>query len=305
MQQVTDEMASEYQRIFERTTEDPGTAGDEGEENWATLFREWLPPNYQVVTKGRLLASNGAMSPQIDVIVLKPFYPKKLQEKKVWLADGVAAAFECKTTLKAEHISASIDRCKIFKSLFSKRIGTPEKELHSPLIYGILAHSHAWKSEKSNPARNVTSALSTNLKKVDHPSNLIDVVCLSDVGCWTAFRMPFYNAEWNPAAKHELETLFGGTWGVSAGMSAATDASGAPFTPIGAMLGYLTQRMAWNDAAIRDLADYHRLAGLWGSGGGQMRQWPQSVYSTEVIKGINQGKITNAGWNWNEWGMVL
>ena len=33
--QTTDEMASEYQRIRARATEDPGTAGDEGEENWA------------------------------------------------------------------------------------------------------------------------------------------------------------------------------------------------------------------------------------------------------------------------------
>ena len=38
MSQVTDEMASEYQRIHARAEEDPGTAGDEGEENWATLL---------------------------------------------------------------------------------------------------------------------------------------------------------------------------------------------------------------------------------------------------------------------------
>ena len=36
-------------------------------------------------------------SPQIDVLVLKGAYPNKLLNKKVCLAVGVAAAFECKT----------------------------------------------------------------------------------------------------------------------------------------------------------------------------------------------------------------
>jgi hypothetical protein len=35
-------MAEEYDRIQKRATEDPGTAGDQGEENWATLLRNWL-----------------------------------------------------------------------------------------------------------------------------------------------------------------------------------------------------------------------------------------------------------------------
>lgn len=117
MAQITHEMASEYDRIYAKTCDDPGTAGDEGEENWATLLREWLPPAYHVATKGRLISSDGRMSPQIDVLVLKPFYPRKLQEKKVWLANGVAAVFECKTTLRAEHISASAERCQAFKAL--------------------------------------------------------------------------------------------------------------------------------------------------------------------------------------------
>jgi len=36
------------------------------------------------------------------------------------------------------------------------------------------------------------------------------------------------------------------------------------FQPTGGMLACLTQRLAWDDPSIRDLADYYRLAGLWG-----------------------------------------
>ena len=39
MQQVSDEMSTEYHRIQRRAAEDPGTAGDQGEENWAGMLR--------------------------------------------------------------------------------------------------------------------------------------------------------------------------------------------------------------------------------------------------------------------------
>src|SRR5258706_2694249 len=99
MRTLTREMGDEYDRIQKRSLEDPGTAGDQGEENWATVFKDWLPPDYQVVTKGRLLSENGIAGPQVDIIILYPFYPKKLLDKKLYLTAGVAAAFECKNTL--------------------------------------------------------------------------------------------------------------------------------------------------------------------------------------------------------------
>ena len=54
MAQISGEKSAEYQRIRKRATEDSGTAGDQGEENWAELLRDWLPPTYQVVTKGSM-----------------------------------------------------------------------------------------------------------------------------------------------------------------------------------------------------------------------------------------------------------
>src|SRR4051812_7486068 len=101
MSGATIEMAQEYERIQKRASEDPGTAGDQGEENWATFFKEWLPPFFQIVTKSRILSHEGQTSPQVDVLVLSPSYPQALLDKKVYLAGGVAAAFECKVTLRA------------------------------------------------------------------------------------------------------------------------------------------------------------------------------------------------------------
>lgn len=307
MAQVTREMASEYERIFARTAEDPGTAGDEGEENWAQLLREWLPPAYHVETKGRLIAANGAMSPQIDVLVLKPFYPLKLREKKTWLADGVAAVFECKTTLRRDHIAASALRCSKFKSLFARRTGSPFRETRSSLIYGILAHSHSWKAEGSKPGDNVDDALKEALDKASHPIDVIDLVCIADVGCWSSMVTPYYAAEWNPKNASSLQSLFGGDWGpLSALIRAVVDDANQYDTlqPVGAMLAYLTQCLAWEDPSIRSLADYYRLASLWGAGEGVSRAWPQSIFSDEVRKKISSGMITN-GKSWSEWAAGL
>jgi tetratricopeptide (TPR) repeat protein len=71
IRQISAEMCAEYNRIQMRATEDPGTAGDQGEENWAELLREWLPRSFEVVTKGRIISQEGETSPQIDVLVLK------------------------------------------------------------------------------------------------------------------------------------------------------------------------------------------------------------------------------------------
>jgi hypothetical protein len=110
-------IAAEYERIRKRTLEDPGTAGDQGEENWATLLRAWLPPLFRVVTKGRILRIDGAASPQVDVIVVSPAYPNFLLDKKLYLAAGVLAAFECKTTLIASHIRDAVQTSIFVKSM--------------------------------------------------------------------------------------------------------------------------------------------------------------------------------------------
>ena len=125
MQQLSAEMDAEYKHIQKWVTLDPGTAGDQIEENWAEILRGWLPSTYKVVTKGKIIGQNGSMSPQVDVLVLKSIYPERLLNKKLYLAAGVAAAFECKTTLRREHIKKAMKTCVKIKDLYPVREGTP------------------------------------------------------------------------------------------------------------------------------------------------------------------------------------
>ncbi len=307
MRQVSIEMASEYDRIRRRALEDPGTAGDQGEENWASVLRDWLPSTYEVVTKGRIIGEDGGISPQVDVVVLKDVYPKKLLDKKLYLANGVAAAFECKTTLRADHIARAVETGVEIKRLFPARTGTLYRELHAPILYGLLAHSHDWKSPNSRPKDNVTEKLiESDQSYVSHPRESLDLLCVADLGTWaltklallpsdavTRMRQLSYDVPSGPQyAKGIAWTSY-----FSHAMEAVNQEE--TFTPIGCLIAYLSRKLAWGNPSLRQLAEYYPKTGIEGSGGGTVRFWaPPLIYSEEVCAQL-PAQLSRG--QWNEW----
>lgn len=308
MRQISDEMSAEYDRIQKRATEDPGTAGDQGEENWAALLRDWLPRSYEVVTKGRLISQDGRTSPQIDVLVLKGAYPTKLLNKKLYLAAGVAAAFECKTTLKASHIDKAVENCSKIKALYPQRIGTPYKELRTPLIYGLLAHSHSWKGASSTPEANIDSKLAeSDRKHVVHPRFQLDLLCVADLATWTSVANTFLGPRNVPDWNAMEPKYHPNGWATTAfvGHTKQSDQQVPQFTPIGTLVNYLTQKLAWEDPTTRQLADYYRVADIAGSGSGGQRHWPSSIYSDEIRSRVEAGQLVYGLPFWEEWHAVF
>jgi len=307
MQQISAEMAAEYDRIQKRATEDPGTAGDQGEENWAALLRDWLPTNYQVVTKGRIISQDGQTSPQIDVLVLKGAYPKKLLNKKLYLAAGVAAAFECKTTLKAGHIAEAVENCAKIKALYPQRTGSPFIELHSAIIYGLLAHSHSWKGEKSTPEENIRNKLlEEDLKHVDHPRKQLDLLCVADLATWAASVMTFIGPAQIPnwSSMADKYGPNGSATTAYIGHTKDYEAQSPHFTPIGVLISYLSQKLAAIDPELRDIADYYRITNIGGAGQGEMRKWSSNIYSDEIRARVEAGGLSN-GKPWDEWSVYF
>lgn len=183
-------ISDEYTRICRRVNEDPGTAGDQGEENWKELLESWIPPYFQIVTKGRILSDSGETSPQVDVIVLSPDYPKSLLNCKEYLAGGVVAAFECKTTLRRKHIGEFVEHSRKIEKLAVNERGTPRKDLQSKIYYGLLAHSHEWKKENSKPKENIENAIwEYDEKYITHPREIPDIICVADLGVWKSEKM--------------------------------------------------------------------------------------------------------------------
>jgi len=303
----------EYNRIQKHVKEDPGTGGDEGEENWAKLLRDWLPWHYHVKTKGRILNSKGKTSKQVDVIVLHPSYPKKLLDNnsKLYLSGGVVAAFECKLTLKKEHIENAV-KCGIqLKHLVPRKGGTPYRELNSPIIYGLLAHSHSWKGQKSRPIKNVEKHLvNCDRANVKHPREMMDILCVSDLANWNAYKNIHLSSLKNLKISEKRKEKFikeqrkmlgenGTIHSVYGCYSKEHPAQQKHFTPIGSMLTYLLKRIAWENTDLRNIADHFFYSSLEGCGGGQIRLWSPSILNRETRKQVLlKGNVYE---HWNEW----
>ena len=97
---------------------------------------------------------------------------------------------------------------------------------------------------------------------VSHPRQGLDLLCVADLAAWTSFRMALVLPQITPdklASSSYLER-------------ASTDDNQVEhFTPIGALIYYLSQRLAREDSALRDLADYYRITNIAGSAEGFLR----------------------------------
>ena len=274
---ANEDIEREYKRICKRSVEDPGTAGDQGEENWAQILKMWLPPYFQVVTKGRILGDTGETSPQIDVLVLSPEYPKQLVNCKEYLAGGVVAAFECKLTLKRNHIKDLMKTSKIVTGLALKEYGTPRKDLKRKLFYGLLAHSHIWQGEKSQPKMNIRNAIKKyDFEIIKHPIEMPDFICVSDLGTWSSIKVIVPPQE-NYERYKNLSVI--SSYGEDSEDNKTLDL----YTPVGSMIFTLLEYLSWEYTGLKNLVTYMKKLDIEGVKNGNLRQWNADVLSQMTI----------------------
>jgi hypothetical protein len=301
------EIAAEYVRIYRRSTQDSGTAGDEGEENWADLLRPWLPASYRVVTKGRIVFPDGTATPQIDVLVLRRTYPPRLLTKKVYLSSGVVAAFECKNTLKAEHITKAAKTAALLKPSTYLRRGTLLAELHAPPVFGLLAHSHSWKAASSTPIDNVDKKVTEVLNGISHPSELIDIICVADLAAWTLTHWaecPWFYPDELRQFREEAGAPPEGS--ITTGYFRYGEAEYEPPreapNPVAVLVSELLKRLAWEDLDLMPITDYFRIAGVRAFGTMTPRFFGLDVLSEEVQEHLRkQGPSSGPESFWDPW----
>jgi hypothetical protein len=306
MRQASEKMAADYKRIVKRSREDPGTAGDEGEANWKHLLSRWLPANYHIKTKGRIVSTSGKAGPQVDVVVLDPSYPLCLLDEKVYLAGGVLAAFECKLTLRPEHIEKAFQNCHLIKTLLDRESehATPYQELHAPIIYGLLAHSQTRNKRRSPSATDVENMIiQADRNCSDHPKFMMDCVCIANLACWGAVKY----ARYPPLMKNGMFVPLTVYRRSASGCQYLTRDSREEdpiCTPIGGLVSDLLVRLAWERTGLRPVARYFSRAAVAGPiGHGIVREWPLSIFSESVQERIASADISS-GWgarSWDEW----
>lgn len=305
MRQISQDMACAYERISKRAAEDPGTAGDEGEESWAELLRDWLPATYHVVTKGRLLFEDDTTSPQVDIIVLSPNYPLHLRNKKLYLAGGVVAAFECKLTLKANHFKKFFKTSALIKSKTPFGDNNTYEGFNSKIIFGLLAHSHSWSKKKpiADQVFNIMGKIPDLDEGLDYKNiNLYpDTICISDTATFCYRKSLLFRED---ADESDLEILK--DMDVKSALSLSYDAywsdskdSWVNGIVHGSLLTYIFHRMAYADTTLRDLATYIRNTDISSISLGKVNFYGIDLEDFVVENYFNEGGSEN---RWNPWG---
>jgi hypothetical protein len=299
MAAANESLANDYRRIRKRSVDDPGTAGDQAEEDWAEILRTWLPATYPVITRGRILFEDGSSSPQIDVLVLRPSYPLGLRHEKYILAGGVIAAFECKLTLRKQHIDSAFRVAAHIKRKSRKTTGTPYDELSCGPIFGLLAHSHALQGKKERASWKIYDAVEefqTNHAK--HPRELLDIICVADAATIPLGISVLIGCDLD---EHETEALkeAEGTNLIST-MYVINDEDRNVAHDVGAILATLihelTVRMAFDDLSIREWADHLSYIGFYG-GIGRPVYWTEDELSLTVRRRLKKSGSEHDRWS--------
>jgi hypothetical protein len=314
-------LSQDYLQIQKRVKEDPGTAGDQAEETWAGVLRRWLPQHFHVVTKGRIIGSSGAASNQIDVIVLWPNYPPFMLEKKLYIASGVAAAFEVKLTLKLQHIRKAFETAiqlseitedEHFKRKNSKRQKGENfayEEYHRMFEYGILSHSFEVSDSEKAMDTITTKIRSLDAELVHHPKQMIDLVCVHGLGSWVSERNAIAEVIVNtPGGRNVVESRYiknpvtnyvahaKSNWGKNSSIY-------ENFSPLGAFLAQLYTKLARTDVSLLPLAQFYTAALSTGRGGGPgSRLWselstPDEIWDMSAKIRAGKGSLFHEGYS--------
>lgn len=306
MSAVKESLNSAYLRIRARSKEDPGTAGDQAEEDWAEILRDWLPATYRIVTKGRILFADGSSSPQVDVLVLTPSYPRGLGNEKYVFAGGVVAAFECKLTLRSSDIKRAFLTASAIKRKAPVRLGTLYDELNRPPIFGLLSHSHDLSQGDRDWDRLYKAIQKCAEECPEHPRELLDVVCVADTATISVGKHVLVGKGLSKEEKEELteigqESAVAALYVVQDEMkwNSERDHSGAI---LAGLIYELTHRMAFVDPTIRPWADH--LSGLGFYGGiGIPLYCSEDVLSDSVRRHLkDEGASAEA---WSKWSPSL
>jgi hypothetical protein len=234
-----------------------------------------------------------------------PGYPKGLLSQKLYMAGGIAAAFECKTTLKSEHIREALETSSKIQRAMPKREGSPYKELNSPIVFGLLAHSHHWKAKSSRPVEIIGNGLvESDLEFVRHPREALDVLCVADLGTGTVSKVNYMSTTQFPNA--ELAAIYAGRANSAYICHGLNVAQKPPnISPLGSLFCCLYHKLAWVFPDMRGLDNYFRQVNLAGAGEGSMRNWDLSIYSEKIRQRVKNGECRNGADFFDEWSLTF
>ncbi|WP_353806672.1 DUF6602 domain-containing protein [Mycobacterium sp.] len=219
---------------------DPGEIqriGHTNESEWVGALRKWLPPQYDIGTRKYILLEDeggGKVTKETDLVIFHPAYPIELRTKASVLAGGVAAAFSVKRTVDRNEIFAAYKAGVQLRRSLRPRNATLRHELVPPIFYGLLAESHDWKADHSDPLKNIESAVTeceNNL--LNSPREGLDLLCIADLASWrrVLFVMPMRWQDPHPGMQAGLRMAATGRTREGGRTEPASDATSTQRSP--------------------------------------------------------------------------
>ncbi|WP_460352702.1 DUF6602 domain-containing protein [Pseudomonas sp. G3-39] len=164
---------------------DHGTAGDATEEFWVELLQDLLP-QYEVVLKGVIAGTGPLISPQIDILIVDKNFPKAIFKTKVYPIESVVAAFECKLSLRLQHIKDAVHTAKLLNGTSSS---DPIDKI--PIFYGVLALSSDIENKYKPAYESVLDALAKHHFDLGPSLCMVDAVLSLNSFCLAGTRTIF------------------------------------------------------------------------------------------------------------------
>ncbi|MBT1631301.1 DUF6602 domain-containing protein [Curtobacterium flaccumfaciens] len=277
IRRVADQVQADYEEARQHARDhNPQRSGHEGEATWIRLLSEWGPA-CPVVSR-KYIVGPGGDSNEVDLLVLKPDYPKHLIDDPSILASGVAAAFSVKLTLRRRHLTEALMQKRRLLEVAGASPGSVREALCGPFPFGILAHS-------SELARNATdfraaiqelheqTAYGSTHPLVRAPREELDALLIADRAFFSARRaslvpagLPGTAASWQPMSS--FNSYHG----------AATNLPGAP----------LAQFVTWLSQTLLPVgaSPLGALEAMFGAdaSSGNATLWPRSIYPAAMLE---------------------
>jgi len=233
----------------------------------------------------------------------------------MYLAAGVAAAFECKLTLKDSHLSKFFETAGIVSGLSPRYGGTPFRDTHSPIFFGLLAHSHSWRRDPLITIDDKLTELDETL--VTQPRHMPDMVCVGDLGTWFPRKSVERSGDYHLFRSIDTSYMISGLeverYTRDTFTSIISSGESSDISPVGALLTRLIYRLAWDDHALRGVAQYFKATNVAGCAISRKRRvWPVDTLSERTISMASHHPPNPDGWTrasdwtwdfdlWNEW----
>ncbi len=145
------------------------------------------------------------------------------------------------------------------------------------------------------------------LNGITHPSDLIDIICVADLGAWTLahwVECPWFYDDDFRQFRENAGALPEGS--VTTGFFRYGEADYEPPTeapnPVAVLVAELLKRLGWEDPDLRPLADYFRFARITAAGTMTPRLFGLDVLSQEVQEHLrHQGTSSGPESFWDPW----